>query len=411
MQPGDRISQYEIERELGRGGMGTVYAVRHRVLDKRFALKILHQEFSQEKAGRDRFRREAKVMARLRHPNVLPVDEFGEGEGRDEDHVLWLRMPLIEGNPWITLEERMKAEGRLSESDVAVILSQILAGLTYAHGMGVIHRDIKPANILLAPDGVKIADFGIVEVGGADWMQTRVAETARQSRLQLGDGGTLPGKPSGPSTNSLAGTWAYLAPELRNGEIATVQSDLYAAGLIGFQMLTGHESPGFDPPSKLVAGISIRWDNWMRTALAGAGTRFQIAQQMADATPVPNSPRRGHHIQVWNQTREIIERNQTAVTSWMQCEFVQFLSRTNKRIKCAGRGLSSFICRTSTQVSNRAQSAIKRGKKRFLLVEHTSNDQTGIVLPSRLSIRAGDSDAASSLESAARVALGDNGIR
>ncbi len=217
LNPGDTLGQYKVIRLLGRGGMGEVYEVEHTTLQKRYALKLLPSEVSRKPEMLERFRREARVMANLEHPNIVKVDDFGETDGR-----CWLRMELASGvrksedgdqrpengapegrsqrspgqsrsagealgteqqdklrpegapqqsaNIVYSLAEYAESEGgRLNHDEAQVIFTQILEGLAHAHKKGVIHRDLKPSNILIFSDSdgyatFKIADFGLVAV-------------------------------------------------------------------------------------------------------------------------------------------------------------------------------------------------------------------------------------------------------
>ena len=254
---GQQFGQYKVIRLLGRGGMGEVYEVQHTVLQTRHAFKLINQELLDRPDAAQRFEREALVMARLRHPNIVHVDDFGE-----TDSYTWLRMEIIGGGELRAEAGELKTEVNslsdllvgqpLPEKLVVDLLTQILSGLAYAHEQGVIHRDLKPDNLLLDAQGqIKITDFGLVSLAGADWLQSKVQLTVAQSMADpdattLGESGS-----GGSSTKALLGTYAYMSPEQKRGEPADERSDLYAVGLIAFRMLTGDEAPGFDLPSDL----------------------------------------------------------------------------------------------------------------------------------------------------------------
>src|SRR5881628_99705 len=144
--------RYTLERELGRGGMATVYVVRDLKHDRRVALKVLHPELAST-LGPERFQREIKLAARLQHPHILPVHDSGEAAGQ-----LWYTMPFVEGE---SLRDRLNRERQLSLDEALRIARDVLAALAYAHSRGVIHRDIKPENILLEAEEAVVADFGI----------------------------------------------------------------------------------------------------------------------------------------------------------------------------------------------------------------------------------------------------------
>ena len=152
--------RYRIERELGRGGMATVYLAHDLKHDRSVALKVLRPELAHA-MGADRFLREIRLCARLQHPHILGVHDSGESGGQ-----LWFTMPYVEGE---TLRSRLDREKQLPVGDALRITAEVADALTYAHGHGVIHRDIKPENILLSGNHALVADFGIARalLGGA----------------------------------------------------------------------------------------------------------------------------------------------------------------------------------------------------------------------------------------------------
>ncbi len=304
---GDVLGQYRILRQLGKGGMGQVYEAEHTTLGRRYALKLLPADFLTSANALERFRREAKVMANLEHPNIIRVDEFGETDGR-----YWLRMELAEGirheaqgnrELCITLADLVKAYGGKIPQDILLpILKQMLGGLEYAHRKGAVHRDLKPSNILLqhgvgsgeqrvsvpqAPGStpqVKIADFGLVKLVGEEWVKSMVELSVRQS-MSMGNEKTFGGDSTGTSTKSLLGTYEYMSPEQKRGEEADTRSDIYSVGLMIFKLLTGEEL-GMRTPSQLVSGLDPAWDNLVLKALESApGNRFQSVAEMVRALP------------------------------------------------------------------------------------------------------------------------------
>ncbi len=199
------VGPYELLDRLGSGGMGHVYRARlPGEGPAALAIKVVPlQSSAQRAAQRQRFLREAQTATRLRHPHILPVYDYGESNGQ-----LYLVMKLVEGG---TLADRI-AQGPLPVGEVAAILTQVAGALDYAHARGVIHRDIKPQNILFDRGGdAYLSDFGVA-----------------QHDLRVGTGG-----------NSFIGTAAYASPEQCRGEELTSASDLYALGVVTFEMLTG----------------------------------------------------------------------------------------------------------------------------------------------------------------------------
>ncbi|MBN9520412.1 serine/threonine protein kinase, partial [bacterium] len=192
--------------QLGRGAMGVVFRAYEPSLDREVAVKVLAPELAADPAARQRFAREARVAAAIRHDNAVAVYAV-----REQGGVTYLAMELVEGG---SLQDRLDAGGALPVADVVRVAAEVAAGLAAAHAKGIVHRDIKPANILLDhhTGRAKITDFGLA----------RVADDANASR----DGG-------------LKGTPLYMAPEVFNGEPATARSDLYSLGAMLYALATG----------------------------------------------------------------------------------------------------------------------------------------------------------------------------
>jgi serine/threonine-protein kinase len=198
--------RYRLERELGRGGMATVYLARDTELDRPVALKILAESLAGDAAFRKRLLREARLAARLSHPNVVNVYDVGESE----DGRPYVVMECVEG---VTLAELLNERGRLPADEAVGLAVQACRGLAHAHAAGLVHRDVKPQNLLLREDGtLKVADFGIA----------RAAESTA-----LTQAGTV------------LGTAAYLAPEQAAGEEVTAAADVYSLGAVLYELLTG----------------------------------------------------------------------------------------------------------------------------------------------------------------------------
>jgi eukaryotic-like serine/threonine-protein kinase len=205
--------RYRLERQLGAGGMSEVWEAEDLELGRKVALKFLGPT-----ADPTRFEREARAAASLAHPNVNQLFDYGEWEERP-----YMVLELLPGG---TLENRLREGQPLPDADTERLANEIAAGLAHAHARGLVHRDLKPANVLCDADGrAKIADFGIARMGGA---------------------GTL------TEAGTLLGTAAYISPEQAAGEPATPASDVYAFGVILFQMLTGRLPFEAEEPLDLV---------------------------------------------------------------------------------------------------------------------------------------------------------------
>ncbi|HRV85537.1 MAG TPA: protein kinase [Saprospiraceae bacterium] len=202
---GQRIGNLQIIELIGEGGMGTVYRAKDIILEREVAVKVLHEHLSRDEVLLSRFKNEALLSARINHPNVATLYQFVAVDHRD-----YLVMEFVHGN---NLEKILKQQGKLPVKIIAQILLQLAEGLQHAHAKGIIHRDIKPGNIMINHEGyVKLMDFGIA----------RLEASARLTKM-----------------HHVIGTTHYLAPELLQGEGPSVASDLYAVGMVGYEMLYG----------------------------------------------------------------------------------------------------------------------------------------------------------------------------
>src|SRR6476620_8147829 len=211
-------ASYTLERELGHGGMATVYVAQDLKHDRPVALKVLHPELASA-LGPERFQRAIRLAARLQHPHILTVLDSGAAGGR-----LWFTMPFVEGE---SLRDRLRRERQLPVEDALRIAREAAAALDYAHRHGVVHRDIKPENILLTADGdTLVADFGIARALGGE------------------DGLT--------QTGLAIGTPAYMSPEQASGDKAIdARTDIYSLGAVLYEMLAG-EVPYTGPTAQAI---------------------------------------------------------------------------------------------------------------------------------------------------------------
>lgn len=221
--------RYRVLKRIGEGGMGTVYRGEHMLMGKPVAIKFLHTEMLKSQEFVQRFEREARSVSRLSHPHILQVTDFG----RFENNTFYLVMELIEGE---VLADILYRERRFSEERALTIIAQILEALEHAHSRGVIHRDLKPENIMLLSsvsrdhDFVKLLDFGIAKV-------------------QHGEGTV---SPKLTQEGLVFGTPDYMSPEQALGEEVDARTDIYACGVLLFEMLTGFKPFQADVPMRVI---------------------------------------------------------------------------------------------------------------------------------------------------------------
>lgn len=253
---------YQVERELGRGGMGVVVQALDIALQRRVAIKRVRGDFAPDPRDAEQFLAEARLVAALQHPNIVKIHTFFR-EGAE----LCLVFELLEGKP---LSSRLAGGHALALTEVRAILRQGAAALDYAHANKVIHRDLKPANIMLTPAGlVKVMDFGL-------------AHQARHTAAQM-------------TRAAAGGTFPYMAPEQELGEVCR-QSDVFALGVCLYEMLTGRlpfEGPNFLaqkrekrclPPSKVQVGLPAALDAALARSLdPDPAARFDSAAELAAA--------------------------------------------------------------------------------------------------------------------------------
>jgi serine/threonine-protein kinase len=255
--------RYRVEKLIASGGMAKVYLAEDTRLERKVAIKVIHSHLASDQAFREKFIREAKIAAKLSHPNLVNV--FDQGEAGNS---LFLVMEYV---PGITLRDALNDFGKFSPKRALEIFEPFLHGLAAAHAAGILHRDIKPENVLLADDGrVKLSDFGL----------SRTIDAHTQ-------------------TGSLIGTVAYISPELATRGIADARSDVYSAGIMFFEMLTGqqpfqgeqavqvvyqHANESVPKPSTLVPEIPTAYDRLVLWATArDAAERPATAVELAKA--------------------------------------------------------------------------------------------------------------------------------
>ncbi len=281
---GSEFADYVIEAEIGRGGMGVVYRVRHLALDRVLALKLIVPIVSAEPRFRERFRRESRVAASIEHPNVIPVYHAGEERG-----MLYLAMRFVAGSD---LGDLVARSGRLDLGRTAWLVAGIAAGLDAAHARGLVHRDVKPANVLLEGDGpgarIFVCDFGISRSSGGSATIT--------------------------STGEILGSLDYVAPEQIEGEAVDHRTDIYSLGGVLHHMLTGeppyprendlaklfaHANAPPPRPSEIVSGLPPELDEVVARAMAkdpddryfsARALSDDVARLAATSSPLPVAP-------------------------------------------------------------------------------------------------------------------------
>ncbi len=216
---GENAGPYRIIEQLGQGGMATVYKAYHASLDRYVALKVLHPAFHQDQTFAARFQREARVVARLEHQNIVPVYDYAEHEGRP-----FLVMKYIEGD---TLKARM-SQGPLTAGEIERVVSSVGYALAYAHRQGILHRDIKPSNVMIAFDGsIYLTDFGLA----------RIAEAGESTM----------------SSDSIMGTPQYISPEQAMGKKdLDAGTDIYSFGVMLYEMVVGRVPFNADTPFAII---------------------------------------------------------------------------------------------------------------------------------------------------------------
>jgi len=240
--------RYHITGRIAVGGMGEVYLAHDAVLAREVAIKVLHRSLSGDQGFVDRFRREARAAATLNHPNIVTVYDWGAVDG-----IYYMVMEYVHGR---SVREILNARGALAPAQAAAVLDQTLAALEHAHAKGIVHRDLKPENILITTDGVvKLTDLGLARAF-ADAKSTRAG--------------------------AVTGTVQYLSPEQIRGEPADPRSDLYALGIVGYELLT--DRLPFTGETPMAIAYKHLSDRVPAPSAAGTGVPTDLDGFIASAT-------------------------------------------------------------------------------------------------------------------------------
>jgi serine/threonine-protein kinase len=260
LEPGMSLGGYRIEALLGHGGMGVVYRAIQTSLGRPVALKVLVRRLSRDETFVHRFDREASALAALSHPNIVAIYDKGAAEER-----YYFAMELVDG---VSLRHVLTAKA-ISPLEVLSAVPELCSALEYAHARGILHRDIKPENLIVSKDGrIKIADFGLARLMGVE-----------------SDGALT-------QTRTVMGTRDYMAPEARQStRQADHRSDLYALGVVLYEMLTGKLPLGSFPPPSEQCGVDARVDAVILKALhPDPERRWQRASDIAEALAAVSLP-------------------------------------------------------------------------------------------------------------------------
>lgn len=250
LPPGSLLGQYRLEEVIGEGGMGRIYRATHLHLDRVLAIKVLAPRLSKDAALVQRFQREARALARLSHPHIVSIHDMGS-----QGEVHYFVMEYVEG---VNLRQLM-ATGDVTAQRALALVARICDALHYAHDCGIVHRDIKPENILIDKAGQpRVADFGLAKVLRGDTAPTNLT-----------------------GTNVVLGTYNYMAPEQKRSAKVDHRADIYAVGVVLYELLTGKLPAGHFPPPSSSAKVDASVDQLVLKALqAEPEQRYQSAHDL-----------------------------------------------------------------------------------------------------------------------------------
>jgi serine/threonine-protein kinase len=248
LEPGSRLGSYDVLALLGKGGMGEVYRARDEKLERDVAIKVLPEDVVRDRERLARFEREAKLLASLNHTNIASIYGLEDSDGKP-----FLVLELVEGED---LAERLK-RGPIPLDDALEIARQVAEALEEAHEKGIVHRDLKPANVKLSPDGkVKVLDFGLAKAWSGEATEGSGASATQSQSPTLAHTGTQAGV--------ILGTAAYMSPEQARGKPVAKRADIWAFGVLLFEMLTGQRLFSGEEVSDTLASILKEEPDWTR---------------------------------------------------------------------------------------------------------------------------------------------------
>jgi eukaryotic-like serine/threonine-protein kinase len=321
-----KLGKYEVLAELGRGAMGVVYSARDPIINRLVAIKTITTGLAGDTDLRQRFYREAQSAGSLQHPNIVTIHDMGE-----QDHVPHIVMELIEGD---SLESLIVRRAPLPISLKLVYATQACRAFDYAHKRGIVHRDIKPANVMITKEGVvKVVDFGIA----------RVAETSKTR------------------TGMLIGTFAYMSPEQYEGEHADERSDIWAFGVLLYEMLSFHKPFAGETPASLMRSISEQHPKPLTEYIPGCPPeienvvtrclqksprdRFQSMQEvLLDLEPICKNLQEQSVTELTDQSRRHVEKNQFSEARDLLRQALQ-IEPDNQRVRAMFESVSAELKR------------------------------------------------------------------
>ena len=290
LAPGQRLGPYEITAPLGAGGMGEVYRARDTKLEREVAIKVLPAEVARDEERLARFRREAHLLAALNHPNIAAIHGLDEADGKP-----FLVLELVPGED---LAQRLK-RGPIPLDEALPIARQVAEALEEAHEKGIVHRDLKPANVKLTPDGkVKVLDFGLAKAYSSDASSGSAPDLSQSPTLAH----------TGTAAGLILGTAAYMSPEQARGKPLDRRADVWAFGVVLFEMLTGKALFAGETVTDVLAAVVTREPDLATLPAATPPAVRQLLRRCLDKDPK-------HRLRDIGEARVLLEAPDAGVTA------------------------------------------------------------------------------------------------